>query len=419
MNLKKISCLLILLTIVTGICALLLLFSINEAGKKEVLKGIKKAGNSHLLFLAPTIFTQDRNEYGILSYHDITLLKNSLPQIEKIALWDQMNICSVKVDNREYPSEGASYAMMPMMSGITPEFKKVMDIKLKEGRFINKTDLSYKRRVCMIGGRLYERLGRGKVIGKTLIVKAFIKDGTTEEVKFTIIGVLYRKIPLFASVPDRVFMHTAPFLFKTSNKFSNKVSAFPKEQRVISNLAMNDSLYIPWSVWMDFDFIKERFSLSGSSLPPSTLIPIKAKIPETEGIGKFVKDEEYANLMQQETHSGCTTHSGCEDTDYSFLYYLPQGIKEVCDKIRKVLKGRYGKDKAFIFSYGGTFIDEIKIQTRESNKLLGITTVLALLLSGIILTSMMLLSVHKRVSEIGVRRAFGARKKDIFLQISM
>ncbi|MDI6735864.1 MAG: FtsX-like permease family protein, partial [bacterium] len=35
---------------------------------------------------------------------------------------------------------------------------------------------------------------------------------------------------------------------------------------------------------------------------------------------------------------------------------------------------------------------------------------------GIILTSMMLISVHKRVSEIGIRRAFGAKRKDIFLQ---
>ena len=42
--------------------------------------------------------------------------------------------------------------------------------------------------------------------------------------------------------------------------------------------------------------------------------------------------------------------------------------------------------------------------------------ILVLLFSGILLTSMMLMSVHKRVSEIGIRRAFGARKKDIFWQ---
>jgi hypothetical protein len=50
-DLKRISCLLILSTIATGVCALLLLFSINEAGKREVLKSIKKAGTNILFHL--------------------------------------------------------------------------------------------------------------------------------------------------------------------------------------------------------------------------------------------------------------------------------------------------------------------------------------------------------------------------------
>lgn len=95
---------------------------------------------------------------------------------------------------------------------------------------------------------------------------------------------------------------------------------------------------------------------------------------------------------------------------------MPEKMKEVCDNMRKLLKERWGDDKIFEFVYRGSFIDEIKFQTRGLNKLLLITAVVTLLLSGIILTSMMLLSVHKRVNEIGVRRAFGARRRDIFLQ---
>lgn len=402
---KRISCLLILLTIIIGVCALLLLFSINEAGKNEILKNIKKEGNGHLLSLVPELFTQDGKESGILSHNDITLLKNRVPQVEEIALWDFKNISGVKIEQREYPPEGFSYAMTPMISGITPEFRKVMDIELKDGRFINETDLIYKRRVCVVGGSMYERLGKGKIIGKTLIAKNRTEDGAEEDVKFTIIGVIQKKMPLFASLPDRAFMSVAPILFNTPNKFSDKIEelqAFQKQQKVISSLAMNDSIYIPWTVWMDL--------VSSSSLPPYTLVCIKVKIPEGEGVGKFVKDEE--NIVKSEEE----IHSGCEDCDYSFLDYRPEKIKEVCDKMRKVLKERYGDDKSFVFSYDGSFIDEIEMQISESNKLLGIVAVITLLLSGIILTSMMLLSVHKRVNEIGVRRAFGARRRDIFLQ---
>jgi ABC-type antimicrobial peptide transport system permease subunit len=84
--------------------------------------------------------------------------------------------------------------------------------------------------------------------------------------------------------------------------------------------------------------------------------------------------------------------------------------------MRKVLKKRYGEDKLFSFTYLGNLTDEIQNQMEDSNKLLWITGMVTLLLSGVILSSMMLMSVHKRVSEIGIRRAFGARKKDIFYQ---
>ncbi|MDI6735858.1 MAG: ABC transporter permease, partial [bacterium] len=406
-DLKRISCLLILLTIATGVCALLLLFSINEAGKKEVLKGIKKAGNSHLLFLSSTFFTQNGKEGGILSYHDISLLKNRVPQIGETALWDFQNIYSIKIGDREHPQENASYSMTPMMSGVTPEFRKAVDIELKDGRFINKTDLSYKRRVCVVGGKLYERLGGEKIIGKTLIAKRITETeyGTEEEVKFTIIGIFNKKIPLLASVPDKVFTSIAPFLFKAPDNSHDKIGdskAFQKQQNVISNLVINDSLFIPWTVWMDV--IKKEYSLSGSSLPPYTQILIKVKIPED--IGKYVKDE--GNVTSEEIH--------CKNSDCSFEYYLPEKIKEVVDKIRKILKERWGNDKTFAFTYSGIFIDEIEIQVRESNRLLGIIITVAMFLSGTLLASMMLMSVHKRVSEIGLRRAFGARRKDIFYQ---
>ena len=395
-DLKRISCLLILLTIIIGVCSLLFLFSVNEAGKREVLKTIKKGGGGHLISLDPNFYIQSGKKAGILSYNEIILLNNRVSQIEDIALWASKNIGSVKIGQREYPPEGFSYAMGSMLSGVTPEFKKVMDVELREGRFINKVDLIYKRRVCLVGGKIYERLGGGKITGKTLRANVLREDGTEEEVKFTIIGVLHKKMPLIASLPDRVLYDTAMPLL------SNNIKSSQQYERAFSSLAVNDSIFIPWTLWMDF--IKEEDSLPPSSLAPC-FIYIKVKVPQD--IGNLIKDEEYSNLLQQEEHS---SH------DTSFLYYLPEKIKEVCDKIRKVLKERMGKDKIFIFSYNGTFMDEIKIQLKEANKLLVIIVASTLLFSGILLTSMMLVSVHNRVSEIGVRRAFGARKKDIFWQ---
>lgn len=47
---------------------------------------------------------------------------------------------------------------------------------------------------------------------------------------------------------------------------------------------------------------------------------------------------------------------------------------------------------------------------------LGITGIMSLIVAGFVLTNLFLLSVKERTSEIGIRRATGAKKKDILLQ---
>ena len=90
-RIKELKSKLILFTVILGVCALVLLFSINEAGKKKVLKTMEKGGGGHLLSLEPNFYTQTGKECGILSYNEITLLKNRVSEIEDIALWGFKN----------------------------------------------------------------------------------------------------------------------------------------------------------------------------------------------------------------------------------------------------------------------------------------------------------------------------------------
>jgi len=90
-----------------------------------------------------------------------------------------------------------------------------------------------------------------------------------------------------------------------------------------------------------------------------------------------------------------------------------EGIKE---KILSLLREKYGKDKKFFIGYQKQLLEELKSQS-HSFTIFILTINLISLFGGIIsLSSIMLLSVHNRRSEIGLRRAIGARKKDIFLQ---
>ncbi|MFH1860316.1 MAG: FtsX-like permease family protein, partial [bacterium] len=67
-------------------------------------------------------------------------------------------------------------------------------------------------------------------------------------------------------------------------------------------------------------------------------------------------------------------------------------------------------------SYASNLVKELEKQTRSANTFIGVIGATSLIASVISILSMMLLSVSTRTTEIGIRRAVGARKKDIFFQ---
>lgn len=95
---------------------------------------------------------------------------------------------------------------------------------------------------------------------------------------------------------------------------------------------------------------------------------------------------------------------------------LQKCMKETEKEITNLLCERYGKDKKFKITLSKRILDELEKQTYSVNIFIGTIGIISLMASIISILSMMLLSVHNRRSEIGIRRAIGARKKDIFLQ---
>ncbi len=402
---------LILSSVALVVCCLILLLAINEAGKREIAKEIKERGNLNRVLLDYGVFTEKgyRGKVkAILSPCDLRLIKNSCPAVKEIGFYTVTDIDEIRIGNRQYSDLSISDmgGLLPNIFGASPACLKVLDMRLKEGRFINKIDMLYKRRVCVLGGETARVIGHKKVIGKELITKN--PDG-----KFTIIGVLHKKMPLFTTLPEEMGWK---LLAKSESEIRElSESDLIKDGRKCNALEVNSAIYIPFTTWQDF--VKEtdtsvisiggvtfesktvdRFLFSSTSFPGGTFVWMKIDTPlEEKGGGKFI-DKEDLRVFQE------------------FYYPITERLKEPLNSIRKVLRKKYGEDKFFRFTNYGSLRDELEDQMEDSRKLLGITFLFSLLLSGIILTSFMLVSVQKRVSEIGVLRAFGARKKDIFLQ---
>jgi putative ABC transport system permease protein len=90
------------------------------------------------------------------------------------------------------------------------------------------------------------------------------------------------------------------------------------------------------------------------------------------------------------------------------------------DQIRSLLRDRHrlreGKEDDFTIQNQADVIETASSVARTFSLLVGTIALISLLIGGIGILGVMLLSLKERVGEIGIRRAVGARRKDILVQ---
>jgi putative ABC transport system permease protein len=80
------------------------------------------------------------------------------------------------------------------------------------------------------------------------------------------------------------------------------------------------------------------------------------------------------------------------------------------------LRERFGSAEDFIVSSSRERVAQVSRGILVFKLALGSITGISILVGGIGIMNILLASVHERTREIGIRRAAGARKRDIFLQ---
>ncbi len=430
---KNMNTCLILFSVTIGVLCLILVFAINEGGKREIVKTIKEKGDVFSVVLNPYIWISKEKRDGTLSFNDLNLIKRSCPEVKEICFISAVSFNEMRIGNKQYKQE--YFSAFPTICGTLPDWMKVKNMRLKEGRFINKTDLQYKRRICVLAGEIPRFLGKNVLLYRGEIPIGVV-DGITPKAKdligkklitknpdgeFTIVGILEKKMPLFTSLPEEMANRMVSQEISEDGTVPNQdkpdIKSILEKSRKGDALETNYDIYIPFSTWQDFskDINISKISMGGislqnkilnghlfssSTLPPRTFIHLLLDISFEKGDKwKFIVDKEIAKIFGKFAEE-----------------HIPEILEKPLNKIRKVLRKRYGEDKCFFLRYSGSLIDELRDEIEDSNKLLGIVLLSSLLFSGINLSSIMLLSVHKRVGEIGICRAFGAKKKDIFQQ---
>jgi len=95
-------------------------------------------------------------------------------------------------------------------------------------------------------------------------------------------------------------------------------------------------------------------------------------------------------------------------------------VHQAQDQIRWLLRERHhlreGKDNDFTIQNQADVIEAQSAIARTFSLLIGSIALISLIIGGVGILGVMLLSIRERVGEIGIRRAVGARRKDILVQ---
>ncbi len=97
-------------------------------------------------------------------------------------------------------------------------------------------------------------------------------------------------------------------------------------------------------------------------------------------------------------------------------YQIDEVKNEITEILRKLHRIKEGGEEDFRIRTPDFIAQRIKDMTRTA-KIVGFSlSAVALIVGGIVLMNVLLLSVSERVPEIGLKRAIGAKQKDIFLE---
>jgi putative ABC transport system permease protein len=95
-------------------------------------------------------------------------------------------------------------------------------------------------------------------------------------------------------------------------------------------------------------------------------------------------------------------------------------LEETGDEVRSMMRNvrhdRLGEDDSFTLDLNNTFLSLFKTVTSLFGAIAIPVAAISLIVGGIVIMNIMLVSVTERTREIGVRKALGARRRDILLQ---
>ena len=359
-----------MLGVILGVASLLSMFALTEGmarGMREVMQstgGIEKVG------VVPKDVSENLQDIAFLSpgrtMEDVRAIESGAPLIDFATGESSLGNATV--------TRGNQTQRINVVGGV-PKFAEMGKYTIDRGRMLSQLDLDNAAHVAVIGKSMAEDLFRGSSVdplGQTIWVngRPFVVVGT---------------FPLFETEEARK-RREAGITAATEQRRAARRGNTPANSKKAAARPAG-----PPGRWDPF-FFKNH----------AVVIPITTMFYE----------------FKSAVDLGNNTTGSNYKLDNLFLHVADLSrFDEALAEARAVLDRTHRGIDDFGFDTREDWFDSIEAGVRSARTSGGLIAGISLLVGGIGITNIMLASITERIREIGVRRAVGARARDIFSQI--
>ena len=347
-----------MLGIILGVASLLSMFALTEGTAQGMRQTLAASGGVERAEINNKDPSEELQDLAFLSpgrtMADVEALRKGAPLVEAVS--PEMNLGNAAISH-------LNKTIRLQANGACPEFLEVGKFEVAAGRMISQLDVDRVTRVVVIGaevaGELWPETQGYVPLGETIRING---------IPYQVIGVLgfsesdSAKRKRAAGVSAAQNERRARRMGKTKKKPANRYDTYWQK---------NHAIVIPITTMFN-DF------RTGSG---------------ADGSANFKLDR------------------------LSFRVGNLSLFEETINQVRAILDRTHRGIDDFGFDTREEWFDNIEASIRATRTSGSLIAGISLLVGGIGITNIMLASITERIREIGVRRAIGARQRDIFIQI--
>lgn len=380
-----------MLGVILGVASLLSMFSLTAGIAKGMREYMLQIGGIERVSIIGKDVPPEQEGYYEISpgrtVADAEAIRRSAPLVSHVTPVSTLGSAAIQRSNQAFRAE---------VNGCWPDFIPINKHTIHAGRGLSDLDVELGQRVCVIGrlvvARLWPERPEANPIGETIKIN---------DRPFKVVGVF----DYYERDYDKRRKELAR---KAEEEAAKKATPAPEHETHAKNGKDGKKVKAPRGSRPPSSATRSMFSSGGRGSGAfdrknlTILIPLNTMFYEFKSANVVAKEDQGPQYKLDAL---------------TFQIADTERFDETLDQVRSIVSATHRGIQDFDFDTRLEFADTIEQSIRNTRMSGGIIAGISLLVGGIGITNIMLASITERIREIGVRRAVGAKSRDIFVQI--